>query len=92
MLHLIESVFDFAVVVQPRANVAPSAVLGKGSVVMAGAILGTVARLSVGSIAICGAEVDHHVTVKDYCNLGVNANKAGGTVLGRGACMQAGFC
>lgn len=90
MLQLIEAGFDFAVVVHPRAIVAPSAVLGKGSAVMAGAILGTEARLGVGSIVNSGAVVDHHATVEDFGHLGVNASMAGGTVLGRGAWMQAG--
>lgn len=90
MQQLTEAGFERATVVHPRAFVSPSAVLGKGSAVMAGAILGTQARLGVGSIVNCGAVVDHHATVEDFGHLGVNASMAGGTVLGRGAWMQAG--
>lgn len=82
--------FEWATVVHPRAVVSPRAVLDKGAAVMAGAILGTQARLGVGSIVNCGAVVDHHATVEDFGHLGVNASMAGGTVLGRGAWMQAG--
>lgn len=57
---------------------------------MAGAIIGTEARLGIGSIVNCGAVVDHHATVEDFGHLGVNASMAGGTRLGRGAWMQAG--
>ena len=54
----------------PQATGPPSAVLGVGSVVMAGAIVGTEARLGVGSIVNCGAVVDHHATVKDFGHMG----------------------
>lgn len=43
--------FEVTTVVHPRAIVSPSALLGKGSAVMAGAILGTEARLGVGQRA-----------------------------------------
>ena len=58
--------------------------------IMAGAIVGTEARLGLGSIVKCGAVVDHHATVEEFGHLGVNASMVGGTVLGRGAWMQAG--
>ena len=82
--------FALATVIHPRAFVAPSAVVGSGSAIMAGAIVGTEAQLGRGVIVNCGAVVDHHAKVHDFGHLGVNACMAGGTVLGRGAWMQAG--
>lgn len=82
--------FELATVVHPKAIVSPSAVLGAGSAVMAGAIVGTEAHLGLGIIVNCGAVVDHHATVEDVGHLGVNSSMAGGAVLGHAAWLQAG--
>lgn len=81
--------FELASVIHPRALVSPRAIVGAGSAVMMGAVLGTEARLGEGAIVNCGAVVDHHCVVKDYGHLGVGAVMAGGSVLGHGAWMQA---
>jgi sugar O-acyltransferase (sialic acid O-acetyltransferase NeuD family) len=88
--QLLQSGFQIATVIHPRSCVSPSAVVGAGSAIMAGAIVGTLARLGQSVIVNCGAVVDHDAVVEDFCHLGVNASMAGGTVLGRGAWMQAG--
>ena len=90
MQQLVDANFELSIVIHPRAFVSPSAVIGKGSAVMAGAIIGTEARLGIGTIVNSGAVVDHHAIVDDFGHLGVNACMAGGTLLGRGAWMQAG--
>ena len=51
---LVAASFKLAVVIHPRAFVSPSAVVDSGSAVKAGAILGTEARLGLGSIVNCG--------------------------------------
>lgn len=81
MLQLVAVNFDLATVLHTRGIGSPSAVLGAGSVVMAGAIVGTEACLGVGYIVSCGAVVDHHATVEDFGHLGVSASMTGGTVL-----------
>ena len=88
--QLVDAGFDIATVIHPRAFVSPSAVVGSGSTVMAGAIVGTETRLGLGSIVNSGAVVDHHARVEDFGHLGVNASMTGGTLLRRGAWMQAG--
>ena len=90
MQQLTEAAYVIATVVHPRAFISPTAVLGQGSAIMAGAIVGTEARLGVVAIVNCGAVVDHHAHAEDFSHLGVNACMAGGTVIGRGAWIQAG--
>ena len=82
--------FELATIIHPKAIVSPSAVMGQGCAVMAGAIVGTEAQLGMGVIANCGSVVDHHAQVHDFGHLGVNACMAGGAILGRKAWMQAG--
>jgi sugar O-acyltransferase (sialic acid O-acetyltransferase NeuD family) len=90
MQRLAEVGIEVATLIHPRASVSPRAVVGKGSTVMASAVVGTEAHLGVGAIVNCGAVVDHHARVEDFGHLGVNACMAGGSVLGRRAWMQAG--
>jgi sugar O-acyltransferase (sialic acid O-acetyltransferase NeuD family) len=90
MQYLIDMDFDLATVIHPRAFVSPSAVVGMGSAVMAGAIVGTEAHLGIGVIVNCCAVVDHHAKVGDFGHLGVSACMAGGSILGRNAWIQAG--
>ncbi|KAI5914811.1 acetyltransferase [Thauera sp. 2A1] len=85
-----EADFELLTVIHPMAFVSPSATLGEGCAVMAGAVVGTEADLGEGVIVNCGATVDHHCKVEAFGHLGVNACMAGGSVLGRGAWMQAG--
>ena len=85
-----EAGFELLSVIHPTAFVSPTATLGAGCAVMAGAVVGTEAQLGEGVIVNCGATVDHHCRVDAFGHLGVNACMAGGSVLGHRAWMQAG--
>lgn len=87
--HLAAMGYGLATVIHPRAIVSPRAIIGAGSAIMAGAIVGTEARLGVGTIVNSGAVVEHHCQVGDFGHLGVGAVMAGGSTLGDGAWMQA---
>lgn len=89
-MRLVRAGFRLVTAIHPRACVAPSATIGEGCAIMAGAVVGTEASLGDGVILNIGAAVDHHCRVEAFGHLGTNASMAGGSVLGRGAWMQAG--
>lgn len=82
--------FRLTTVIHPRAVISPSAVVGDGCTIMAGSVVGTEVVLGEGVIVNSGAVLDHHCAVGDFGHLGTNSSMAGGSVLGRGAWMQAG--
>lgn len=85
-----EAGFELLNVIHPAAFVSPTASMGAGCAVMAGAVVGTEAQLGEGVLVNFGATVDHHCRVDAFGHLGVNACMTGGSVLGHRAWMQAG--
>ena len=82
--------FGLVNVIHPRASVSPSALLGCGVTVLAGAVIGTLARVDDGAIVNAGAVVDHDGHVGAYAHLGVGACMGGGSVLAPGARLRLG--
>ena len=61
--------YQFETLVDPRAVVRPSAIIGAGSVVMAGAIVSDRVTIGRHSILNFQCSVSHDVTIGDYCTL-----------------------
>lgn len=79
-------------VVHPKAWISPTAKLGVGSAVMAGAVIGTAAEVGKGVIVNANATVDHHVRMEELSHIGVGVQLAGGVQVGARAWLQAGSC
>jgi methyl-accepting chemotaxis protein len=75
---------------QRIGEVAPSAAIGVGSVVLAGAIVGTEVTLGDGAIVNCGAIVDHDCVIGNFAHLGVGVHMSGGVKVGPQALVGAG--
>jgi sugar O-acyltransferase (sialic acid O-acetyltransferase NeuD family) len=88
--HLLAAGLQLPVIVHPRAYVAPSATLGRGTFVGAMATVSTGAR--VGELVMIGATalVSHHVEVGDYAQVSPGCRLAGRCRIGRRAFLGLG--
>lgn len=77
-------------VVHPRAWVSPSAKVGAGTAVMAGAVVGAVSEVGRGVVINANATVDHDVVMEELSHIGVGVQLAGGVRVGARAWLQAG--
>lgn len=84
--------------VHPRALLSPSATLGPGTIVMAGAIVGARCRVDEGALINAGAVLDHDVRIGAYAHLAVGSCVGGGgqllpdATLGPGLAVASGQC
>ena len=78
-----------ATVIHPRANVSPSAQLGRGVAVCAGAVVATLARIGDGVIVNHNAVAEHDSEVAPFAHLAPGAVLAGGAYLGEKAFLGA---
>ncbi|MBQ6702967.1 MAG: acetyltransferase [Clostridia bacterium] len=72
----------FATLVHPNATVGDGVKLGRGSVVMAGAVLNSCAEVGDGVIINTCSSVDHDCRVGDYTHISVGAHVAGTVTIG----------
>lgn len=82
----------FGIAVHPSAVVSPSAVIGEGTVVMAGAVINADAVIGKHCIINTGASVDHDCVVGDFCHVAPHATLCGQVHLDEGVLMGAGSC
>jgi len=77
--------FVAAGVVHPRATISPSAEVGSGVAIFAGAVVATLARIGDGVIVNHNAVVEHDSEVGSFAHLAPGAILAGGAYLGERA-------
>lgn len=81
-----------AQIVHPRAWVSSRAVLGPGSMVMAGGIVNIGAVLGAACIVNTGATVDHDCTLGDAVHVAPGANLSGQVTVGQSTWIGVGAC
>jgi sugar O-acyltransferase (sialic acid O-acetyltransferase NeuD family) len=79
-----------ATMVDPTSVIASNVVLGEGSYVAAGAILGAAVRAGTGSLVNRACAVGHHVVLGDYATMGPGVVVAGACQIDDGAFLGAG--
>ena len=78
------------VLIHPTAYVDPSAKVGNGSVIMAGAVIQADAQIGSHVIINTGATVDHDCIIGDYAHIAPGTNLAGENTIGEGVLMGVG--
>jgi sugar O-acyltransferase (sialic acid O-acetyltransferase NeuD family) len=76
--------------VHPKAVISPSARLGAGVTIMAGAVINACARLGVNVIINTGAIVEHDCVISDHVHIATGARLASTVQIGPGAHIGAG--
>jgi acetyltransferase EpsM len=77
--------FQLATVTHPRACVAKDASVGCGTVILAGAIVNSAARIGENVIVNTSASVDHECLIEDGAHLGPGVHLGGKVFVGRAA-------
>lgn len=81
---------EFPVLVHPKAVVADSVKLGKGTVVMAGAVINPDTTIGQGCIINTSSSVDHDCVISEYVHVSVGAHIAGTVTIGKCTWVGAG--
>jgi sugar O-acyltransferase (sialic acid O-acetyltransferase NeuD family) len=77
--------FEGARAVHPQAIISPSAQMGDGPTVMAGAVINAAASLGDNVIVNTGAIIEHDCVVGSHVHVATGARLAGGVSVGEGA-------
>ncbi len=80
---------DFATVRHPSAIISPNVRMGKGTVVMQGAIIQSGATIGSHCILNTGASVDHECIIEDFVHVSPQATLCGNVHVGEGAWIGA---
>jgi UDP-N-acetylbacillosamine N-acetyltransferase len=82
--------FTLTTAIHPRAVVAGSVTIGRGTVVAAGAVVNPYASIGTSAIVNTGAVVDHECVIEDGAHVCPGARLAGNVVVGRAAWVGVG--
>ena len=80
----------FGIAIHPKAIVSESAIIGDGTVVMAGAVINPSVKVGQHCIVNTCASIDHDCILDDYVHISPNATLSGDVVVGQGTHIGSG--
>jgi acetyltransferase EpsM len=81
---------EFGTAIHNKSNIGSHVEIGKGTVVMAGAIINADTKIGEHVIINTSASVDHDCLVEDFAHIAPNASLCGGVEIGEGTLIGAG--
>jgi sugar O-acyltransferase (sialic acid O-acetyltransferase NeuD family) len=84
--------YQFPVLRHPTAVIEENAEVGAGTVVCAGAIVGSLARVGANVIVNTGAIIDHECEIADHAHVAPGCRLAGRVRIGQGSMVGLGTC
>ena len=85
-----EACYKIAILIHPKAYVAPSAQIMKGSIIEPMAVINSGTVISVGCIVSAGAVINHNSYVCDGCHIDCNAVVEGNSLVPVGTYVECG--
>jgi len=82
--------FQIPVIMAPSAYVSRHAIIGRGTIVMHGAIINAGAKVGENCIINSCSLVEHDATVEDYCHISTGAIINGNVTIGEGSFIGSG--
>ena len=75
--------YSITSLIHPKAIIGKDVKIGKGTVVMAGAIINPSTTIGIGCIINTGATIDHDCVIEDHVHISPNASIAGTVKIGK---------
>jgi len=93
LYHLAKAIgFQFVSVIHPKAIIYPTAKIGEGVVITAGATINSGAQIGNNVIINTGSVIEHDCMIGDHAHIATSAALAGGVTVGLGSHVGVGAC
>lgn len=81
----------FITLIHPAAHISPTARIGMGTIIMAGAVIQANVKIGRHCIINTGASVDHDCVIEDFVHIAPGVNLCGGVHVGEGSLLAVGL-
>lgn len=86
------NIYNYYLAIHPKTNISSRAIIGIGTVVMAGATINTGVKICTHCIINTNASIDHDCFIADFVHISPNVALAGDVTIGEGTHVGIGAC